>query len=79
MSGILLSQLTKDIPASPLISVKELAILLGRKPQTIRKWLCQNSLPEGLPRPRKLNNKNCWLRTDIESFISAMFSSNSNF
>jgi hypothetical protein len=47
MSGILLSQLPKDIPASPLIYVKELAILLGRKPQTIRKWLCHDSLPEG--------------------------------
>jgi predicted DNA-binding transcriptional regulator AlpA len=79
MSGILLSQLTKDIPASPLISVKEVAILLGLKPQTIRKWLCHDSLPEGLPTPRKLNRKNCWLRTDIESFIATKFSSNSNF
>lgn len=79
MSSILLSQLTKDVPASPLIYVEELATLLGRKPQTIRKWLCHDSLPEGLPRPRKLNNKNCWLRSDVESFLAVMFSRSTNF
>ncbi|EOI1393895.1 helix-turn-helix transcriptional regulator [Klebsiella oxytoca] len=79
MSGILLSQLPKDIPASSLIYIKEVASLLGLQPQTIRKWICHDSLPEGLPKPKKLNRKNCWLRTDIESFIATKFSNNSKF
>lgn len=33
MSGILLSQLPKDIPASSLIYVKEVASLLGLQPR----------------------------------------------
>lgn len=37
-----------------LVSTSELAKLINCKSQTIRKWLCQDKLPEGLPRPKKL-------------------------
>lgn len=36
---------------SELVSTSELAHLLNLKAQTIRKWLCQDKLPNGLPRP----------------------------
>lgn len=59
---------------SSLVFVEELSTLLGRKPQTIRMWLCRDKLPEGLPRPKKLFNANCWSRADVELFIANMFS-----
>lgn len=55
-----------------LVSVKDLAKLLGYKPQTIRKWLSQDKLPEGLVRPRKIRKRNYWLKSDIISFISTL-------
>lgn len=61
-------------PISSLVFVEELSIRLGRKPQTIRMWLCRDKLPEGLPRPKKLFNANCWSRADVELFIANMFS-----
>ena len=35
-----------------LISTSELAKIINYKSQTIRKWLCQDKLPDGLPRPK---------------------------
>ena len=40
-----------DTSQSQLISTAELAKIISYKSQTIRKWLCQDKLPEGLPRP----------------------------
>lgn len=37
-----------DTSQSQLISTAELAKIISYKSQTIRKWLCQDKLPEGL-------------------------------
>ncbi len=42
-----------DTSQSQLISTAELAKIISYKSQTIRKWLCQDKLPEGLPRQNK--------------------------
>lgn len=52
-----------------LIGTNELAIILGLKPQTIRKYLSGNKLPKGLPRPAKQNGRNKWFRDDIEQYL----------
>ncbi|EMB6556425.1 TPA: helix-turn-helix domain-containing protein [Serratia liquefaciens] len=56
-------------PLSELVSTGELAHLLNLKAQTIRKWLCQDKLPNGLPRPKKINSRHYWLRKDIDRFL----------
>ena len=47
MSDIIDSDVLGDVR---LLSTGQLAKLLCRKPQTIRKWLSQENLPDGLPR-----------------------------
>lgn len=54
---------------SALVSTSEFAKIIGRESQTIRIWLCKDRLPEGLPRPKKINNRHYWLRKDIEDYI----------
>lgn len=56
-----------------LVSTNDLAQLLNCKPQTIRKWLCQDQLPSGLVRPKKINKKNYWLWDDVQSYIHTLF------
>lgn len=50
-------------------STAELAKIISYKSQTIRKWLCQDKLPEGLPRPKQINGRHYWLRKDVLDFI----------
>lgn len=57
------------VPLSELISTSELAHLLNCKSQTIRKWLCQDKLPEGLTRPKKINGRHRWLRKEVDDFL----------
>ncbi|EGK5070279.1 DNA-binding protein, partial [Escherichia coli] len=45
------------------------AKIISYKSQTIRKWLCQDKLPEGLPRPKQINGRHYWLRKDVLDFI----------
>ena len=52
-----------------LISTSELAKIINYKSQTIRKWLCQDKLPDGLPRPKQINGRHYWLRNDISDFL----------
>ena len=40
---------------SQLISTRELANIIGYEVQTIRAWLCKDKLPNGLPRPKKID------------------------
>lgn len=54
---------------SKFIFIAELSILIGRKQQTIRKWISSDNLPHGLPRPMKINGHNCWLRIDIDNYL----------
>lgn len=58
-----------DTSQSQLISTAELAKIISYKSQTIRKWLCQDKLPEGLPRPKQINGRHYWLRKDALDFI----------
>lgn len=53
-----------DTPQPQLISTTELAKIISYKSQTIRKWLCQDRLPEGLPRPKKINGRHDLLPVD---------------
>ncbi|HEJ7039015.1 TPA: DNA-binding protein [Serratia liquefaciens] len=53
-----------------LISTTELAKIISYKSQTIRKWLCQDRLPEGLPRPKQINGRHYWLRNEVAEFIA---------
>lgn len=55
-----------------LVSVKDLANLLRYKPQTIRKWLSKDRLPEGLVRPMKIGKRNYWLKSDVNNFITTL-------
>ncbi|HED2544475.1 helix-turn-helix domain-containing protein [Pantoea agglomerans] len=59
-----------DTPQPQLISTTELAKIISYKSQTIRKWLCQDRLPEGLPRPKKINGRHYWLRNEVAEFIA---------
>lgn len=59
-----------DTAQSQLISTAELAKIISYRPQTIRKWLCEDKLPEGLPRPKKINTRHYWLRSEVADFIS---------
>lgn len=59
-----------DPPQPQLISTTELAKIISYKSQTIRKWLCQDRLPEGLPRPKKINGRHYWLRNEVAEFIA---------
>nr|WP_240348951.1 helix-turn-helix domain-containing protein [Pectobacterium aquaticum] len=61
-----------------LISIRQLAELLGRKQQTIRVWLSEEKLPPGLIRPRKIKGQNYWRWEDIQNFIAYTFSSENN-
>ncbi|MFJ5331687.1 helix-turn-helix transcriptional regulator [Pectobacterium versatile] len=61
-----------------LVSTSELAKLINCKSQTIRKWLCQDKLPEGLPRPKKINGRHRWLLKDVERYL-LKFSSEENY
>ncbi|MEX2939948.1 DNA-binding protein [Serratia sp. JSRIV002] len=58
-----------DTTQPQLISTTELAKIISYKSQTIRKWLCQDRLPEGLPRPKQINGRHYWLYKDVENFI----------
>ncbi|CAI1753919.1 MULTISPECIES: helix-turn-helix transcriptional regulator [Serratia] len=59
-----------DTTQPQLISTTELAKIISYESQTIRKWLCQDRLPEGLPRPRKINGRHYWLRNEVAEFIA---------
>lgn len=59
-----------DTDQSQLISTAELARIISYKSQTIRKWLCQDKLPEGLPRPKQINGRHYWLRNEIADYIA---------
>ncbi|HGL4321464.1 TPA: helix-turn-helix transcriptional regulator [Citrobacter koseri] len=59
-----------DTNQQQLISTADLAKIISYKSQTIRKWLCQDRLPEGLPRPKKINGRHYWLRNEIADFIA---------
>ena len=59
-----------DTPQPQLISTTELAKIISYKSQTIRKWLCQDRLPEGLPRPKQINGRHYWLRNEVAEFIA---------
>lgn len=59
-----------DTTHPQLISTTELAKIISYKSQTIRKWLCQDRLPEGLPRPKKINGRHYWLRNEVAEFIA---------
>ncbi|WP_072066013.1 helix-turn-helix transcriptional regulator [Erwinia piriflorinigrans] len=59
-----------DITQPQLISTTELAKIISYKSQTIRKWLCQDRLPEGLPRPKQINGRHYWLRNEVAEFIA---------
>jgi len=61
-----------DITQPQLLSTIELAKLINKKPQTIRAWLCQDRLPDALPRPIQINKRNYWLRNEIAEFIYAL-------
>ncbi|WP_145586154.1 helix-turn-helix transcriptional regulator [Yersinia kristensenii] len=52
-----------------LISTKELAKLIGYQPQTIRKWIHEDKLPEGLPRPKKIGTRHRWSLKEINEFV----------
>lgn len=53
-----------------LLSTAELAKKLCCKPQTIRKWLSQDKLPDGLPMPIKINRRSYWLSEEVNVFLS---------
>ncbi|MCW2481177.1 MULTISPECIES: helix-turn-helix domain-containing protein [Enterobacterales] len=59
---------------APLVSTNNLAKRLNCKPQTIRKWICQDKLPEGLPRPKTRNGRHHWRKCDIDDYIKNFFS-----
>lgn len=59
-----------DTTQPQLISTTELAKIISYKSQTIRKWLCQERLPEGLPRPKQINGRHYWLRHEVAEFIA---------
>jgi len=59
-----------DTTQAQLISTTELAKIISYKSQTIRKWLCQDRLPEGLPRPKQINGRHYWLRNEVAEFIA---------
>ncbi|EBX8654096.1 DNA-binding protein [Salmonella enterica subsp. enterica serovar Westhampton] len=65
---------TSSLDSHSIVTVKGLAELLKIKPQTIRAWLCHDRLPNGLPRPKKINNRNCWLMMDVQNYIMNIFS-----
>ena len=69
MSDIIDSDVLGDVR---LLSTGQLAKLLCRKPQTIRKWLSQENLPDGLPMPLKINRRNFWRYEDICNFLSTV-------
>ena len=52
------------------ISSNEVAYLLDIKPQTLRKQICSDSLPQGFPRPLKCNGRNKWIRSDINAYFA---------
>lgn len=54
-----------------LLSTVELAKKLCCKPQTIRKWISQNKLPDGLSMPIKINRRNYWFLEELNDFLSA--------
>ncbi|MDK9585729.1 helix-turn-helix transcriptional regulator [Lelliottia wanjuensis] len=53
------------------ISTKELAELLGLKPQTIRKQISDDRLPEGISRPKKVGRLNRWPLKEIIDYLSS--------
>lgn len=59
-----------DITQQQLISTADLAKIISYKSQTIRKWLCQDRLPEGLPRPKQINGRHYWSRNEVAEFIA---------
>ena len=59
-----------DTTQQQLISTADLAKIISYKSQTIRKWLCQDRLPEGLPRPKQINGRHYWLRNEVADFIA---------
>ncbi|EBO9651282.1 DNA-binding protein [Salmonella enterica subsp. enterica serovar Berlin] len=59
-----------DTTQQQLISTADLAKIISYKSQTIRKWLCQDRLPEGLPRPKQINGRHYWLRNEVAEFIA---------
>ncbi|EAA4513226.1 DNA-binding protein [Salmonella enterica subsp. enterica serovar Vitkin] len=61
---------TTQLERSSPIFLPQLAILLNRKQQTIRVWISKDQLPEGLPRPQKMNGRNYWPHYVIEEFLS---------
>ena len=69
MSDIIDSDVLGDVR---LLSTGQLAKLLCRKPQTIRKWLSQENLPDGLPMPLKINSRNFWRYEVIRNYLSTI-------
>lgn len=59
-----------DTTQQQLISTAELAKIISYKSQTIRKWLCQDRLPEGLPRPKQINGRHYWLCNEVADFVA---------
>lgn len=59
--------------SSQLLSITEVGNLIHKKPQTIRKWLCQGKLPTDFPKPQLINRRNLWLKKEIESYIENLF------
>ena len=52
------------------INLTEVAFMLNIKPQTLRKWICHDKLPVGLPKPEKINGRNKWIRSDINAYFA---------
>lgn len=50
----------------PPLSTNEAAILLNRKPQTLRKWACYE---DGPIRPVRINGRLAWLAKDIRALL----------
>lgn len=51
------------------VDTDEAATLLGKKPQTLRRWACEGSAPEGL-RPRKVLGRLRWSVAEIRALLA---------
>lgn len=66
--------LEKQFPdGAILVFTRDLAALMNRTPQYIRKMLMENKLPEGLPYPKKLNGQNVWHIDNVLNFLNTFF------
>lgn len=53
-----------------VLGTAEVAAMFGVKPQTLRKWVCYDKLPEGFPRPCKIKGKSKWRVGDINAYFA---------